>query len=168
MYVSDLDIPPAKIGDAALQIIDWAAQMARRCEHATLTSEHLFVAVAHVDWSLFRDVLRGVGVNHNAVLAAVEEHLRLMPSGGGEPQASPTAKLVCRLAVQHAKRAGRQAIESTDIVLALFDQRRGATASIFRQQGIDPDVVMTRLQARARELELRLDSGNRARLSSVA
>ena len=168
MYVSDLNIPPGTIGDAALQIIDWAAQMSRRCEHATVTSEHLFVAVAHVDWSLFRDVLRGVGVNHNAVLAAVEEHLRLMPSGGGESEASPTAKLVCQRAVQHATRAGRQAVASTDLLLALFDGRRGVTASIFRQQGVDPGVVMTRLQARARELELRLDSGNRARLSSVA
>jgi ATP-dependent Clp protease ATP-binding subunit ClpA len=133
-----------------------------------LTSEHLFVAVAHVDWSLFRDVLRDVGVNPNAVLAAVEEQLRLMPSGGGELRASPTAKLVCRLAVQQAIRAGRQAIEPTDLFLALFDERRGVTAAIFRRQGIDPDVVIARLQARARELELRLDSGDRARLSSVA
>jgi ATP-dependent Clp protease ATP-binding subunit ClpA len=155
VYVSDLDIPLGKIGEAAQQVIDRAIEISRRHEHALLTSEHLFAALAQIEWTLFTDVVRDVGLNPHSVLAAVEEQIRLMPSAPGELRASATAKLVCKLALHHASRAGRQTIDSSDLFIALLDESRGVAAFIFGQQGVDPDAVISRLQVRARERELR-------------
>ena len=155
MYVTDLDIPAGKIGQVAQQIIDRAIETTRRFEHATLTSEHLLVGLAYIDCGLFTDVLRDAGAHPNAMLTAVEDRLRLIPSDRSELRASATAKLVCRLALHHATRAGRQTFDAADLFLGLLDDKYGVTAAVLREQGVDVDDLVSCLQARARDLELR-------------
>ena len=67
MYVDDLDIPRNKIAEPAQRILDRAIEESRRHGHALLTSEHLFLAGALVEWDLFAEVMRNVSVNpHDA------------------------------------------------------------------------------------------------------
>jgi ATP-dependent Clp protease ATP-binding subunit ClpA len=155
MYVSDLEIPLGKIGDAAQQVIDRAVDVARRYEHDTLSSEHLFLALAYREWTLFTDVLRDIGLNPHIVLAGAEDHVRRVPSGTGELHASPAAKLACKLALHHASRAGRQTIDCADLFVALLSDTEGAAVAVLRRHGVDPDAVVARIQARARDLEIR-------------
>jgi hypothetical protein len=108
MYVEDLDIPRNRIGDPARRIIDRAIEESWRHAHALLTSEHLLLAGALLEWELLADVMRSVGVNPHDILCGVEDHLRAETSlTGGELRVAPTAKLVCRLAPLVATRAGR-------------------------------------------------------------
>jgi ATP-dependent Clp protease ATP-binding subunit ClpA len=151
----DFDIPIGKIGDTTQQAIDRAADRARRYGHTRLTTDHLFVAVAQAEWSLLTGVLSDVGVNLRAVLAAVEEQVALLPSGTGELLASREAKLVCELALTHATRAGQHTIRPLDLLIALLEESHSPVVSMLNAQGVDPAVVMTRLQARASDLELR-------------
>ncbi|OFW48719.1 MAG: hypothetical protein A3G77_14555 [Acidobacteria bacterium RIFCSPLOWO2_12_FULL_68_19] len=153
--VTDLDIPRGKLGTSAQQAIDRAMDIARRYGHAALTSEHLFLAVARVEWRLFCHVAEALGLNPQAILADVERHAALTPTGAGDLRADPTARLVCRLALHHAGRAGRDTVASTDLLIALLIDTQGVPSSIFRQHGVEADVAIAQLEARLHELELR-------------
>ncbi len=156
MHVDDLDISPSKIGETAQRIVDRATEEARRREHALLTNEHLFLAFAQVEWDMFAEVMRDVELNPHTILQAVEEHLHMMPSfAGRELRVSPATKLVFKLALHHASRAGRQTIEAADLFSAVFEETQGVPVSILRRHGVEPEVLVSRLTARMRDLELR-------------
>ena len=156
MQVEDLDISPSKIGETAQRIVDRAIEEARRREHALLTNEHLFLAFAQVEWDMFAEVMRDVELNPHTILQAIEEHLHMMPSfGGREQRVSPATKLVFKLALHHASRAGRQAIEAADLFSAVFEETQGVPVSILRRHGVEPDLLVSRLNARMRDMELR-------------
>ena len=132
MHVDDLDISPSKIAETAQRIVDRAIEEARRREHPLLTNEHLFLAFAQVEWDLFAEVMRDVELNPHTILQAIEEHLHLMPPfPGRELRVSPSTKLVFKLALHHASRAGRQTIEAADLFSAVFEETPG-------RAGVDP------------------------------
>ena len=156
MHVEDLDISPSKIAETAQRIVDRAIEEARRREHALLTNEHLFLAFAQVEWDMFAEVMRDVELNPHTILQAIEEHLHMMPSfAGRELRVSPATKLVFKLALHHASRAGRQTIEAADLFSAVFEETQGVPVSILRRHGVEPDVLVSRLTARMRDMELR-------------
>ena len=156
MQVEDLDISPTKIGESAQRIVERAIEESRRREHAQLTNEHVFLAFAQVEWDMFAEVMRDIDQNPHTILQAIEEHLHVMPAmSGRDLRVSPATKLVFKLALHHASRAGRQAIEAADIFSAVFEETQGVPVTILRSHGVDPDALVSRLNARMRDLELR-------------
>ncbi len=156
MHVDDLDISPSKIGETAQRIVDRAIEEARRREHALLTNEHLFLAFAQVEWDMFAEVMRDVELNPHTILQAIEEHLHMMPSfAGRDLRVSPATKLVFKLALHHASRAGRQTLEAADLFSAVFEETQGVPVSILRRHGVEPETLVGRLNSRMRDLELR-------------
>jgi ATP-dependent Clp protease ATP-binding subunit ClpA len=156
VHVDDLDISPSKIGETAQRIVDRAIEEARRREHALLTNEHIFLAFAQVEWDMFAEVMRDIELNPHTILQAIEEHLHMMPSfAGRELRVSPATKLVFKLALHHASRAGRQTIEAADLFSAVFEETQGVPVSILRRHGVEPEVLVSRLNTRMRDMELR-------------
>src|SRR5947208_3383498 len=156
VHVEDLDISPSKIGETAQRIVDRAIEEARRREHALLTNEHIFLAFAQVEWDMFAEVMRDIELNPHTILQAIEEHLHMMPSfAGRELRVSPATKLVFKLALHHASRAGRQTIEEADLFSAVFEETQGVAVSILRRHGVEPEVLVSRLNTRMRDMELR-------------
>jgi len=156
VHVEDLDISPSKVGETAQRIVDRAIEESRRRDHALLTNEHLFLAFAQVEWDMFAEVMRDIELNPHTILQAIEEHLHIMPSfAGRELRVSPATKLVFKLALHHASRAGRQTIEAADLFSAVFEETQGVAVSILRRHGVEPEVVSARLNTRMRDLELR-------------
>ena len=156
MHVEDLDISPSKIGETAQRIVDRAIEEARRREHALLTNEHVFLAFAQVEWDTFSDVMRDIELNPHTILQAIEEHLHMMPSfAGRELRVSPATKLVFKLALHHASRAGRQTMEGADLFSAVFEETQGVPVSILRRHGVEPEALVARLNTRMRDLEQR-------------
>jgi len=156
VHVEDLDIAPGKIGETAQRVIDRAIEEARRREHALLTNEHLFLAFVQVEWDMFSGIMRDLELNPHTILQAIEEHLQVTPSfAGRELRVSPSTKLVFKLALHHGSRAGRQTIESVDVFSGVFEEMQGVPVSILRRHGVEPSVLMARLDARVRDMELR-------------
>ncbi len=154
MHVDDLDISPSKIADTAQRIIDRAAEEARRREHALLTNEHLFLAFAQVEWDTFAEVMRDVDVNPHTILQAVDEHLHLIASYSGRTlRVSPSTKLVFKLALHNASRNGRQTLDAVDLFVSVFEETQGVPVTILRRHGVEPDVLVNRLNTRIRDLE---------------
>ena len=114
------------MAETAQRIVDRAIEEARRREHALLTNEHIFLAFAQVEWDMFAQVMRDLELNPHTILQAIEEHLHMMPSfAGRELRVSPATKLVFKLALHHASRAGRQTIEAVDLFSAIFEETPG-------------------------------------------
>ena len=162
MYVCDFDIPAGKFSESAYRVVDRSIDAARRHCHDAIDSEHLLLGIAEAEWALFTDVVTSVGLNAHAIFAAIENQLRVQPPGTEELRASPTARVACKLALRHASRAGRSIIDATDLFMALLDENRGVPAMLFRQHGVDPELIVAQLEARARERE-RLDERLRRR-----
>ena len=121
-----------------------------------LTNEHIFLAFAQVEWDMFAEVMRDIELNPHTILQAIEEHLHMMPSfAGRDLRVSPATKLVFKLALHHASRAGRQTIEAADLFSAVFEETQGVPVSILRRHGVEPEVLISRLNTRMRDMELR-------------
>src|SRR5262249_4418822 len=137
-------------------IIDRALEEARRREHALLTNEHIFLAFAQVEWDMFAEVMRDVELNPHTILQAIEEHLHMLPTfAGRELRVSQSTKLVFKLALHHASRAGRQSVEAVDLFSAVFEEAQGEAVLILRRNGVEPEMLVSRLTARVRDNELR-------------
>jgi ATP-dependent Clp protease ATP-binding subunit ClpC len=156
VYVDDLDIPPGKLTEGARRVMDRAVEQSHRREHALLTSAHMLYALAQSEWDLFAQAMHDAEVNPHEVLRAIDDHLRRVPSFAGcDVRIPPTTKLVCKLALHHASRAGHSGVEAADLLLALFEETRGVPVSILRQFGAEPAVLVSRLESHIRDLELR-------------
>jgi ATP-dependent Clp protease ATP-binding subunit ClpC len=153
MVVDDLDIPPDKLDEATRRIVERAIEESGRRDQPMLNSEHLVLAFAQVEWDAFAEMMREVDLDPRAVLREVEEQTRavsILNEG-----VLPTTKLVVKLALHYANRAGRARITPTDLCVAVIEDEHGALASILRRYGIEPDYLVSRLHVRARNLELR-------------
>ena len=156
MLVENLDIPLAKLSDGAQRIIDRAATESRRRGHGELTSAHLFLAFAQVEWNLFAESLRDADVNPHTIVSGVEALLATIAATGESDLRVPQeTRLIARLALHRATRAGRQTIEAVDLFAALLEDVRGLPVSVLRQYKIDPDLLVGRLTARAQDFEVR-------------
>jgi ATP-dependent Clp protease ATP-binding subunit ClpA len=151
----DLDISPGKIADSAERVVDRAYEDARRREHAQLTPEHLFLAYAQTEWDTFSNAMRDVELNPHTIVGAIDGYLQsLPPFGSRTPAAAPATKLVLKLALHRATRAGRSSLEAGDVFAAVFEESQGMAASIVRRHGVEPDRFVSRLGERLREMEL--------------
>jgi ATP-dependent Clp protease ATP-binding subunit ClpA len=154
--VEEFDIPQSKLAESAERVVDRALDEARRRDHALLTNEHVCLAFAQVEWDMFGQVMRDLSLNPHEILQALEEHLRLLPSvAGRDLRVAPSTKLLFKLALLHASRSGRHAIEATDLFSAIFEETQGIPVSIIRRHGIEPETLVSRLATRMRDYELR-------------
>ena len=155
MKEDDFDIPLNKLAESAERVVDRALDEARRREHALLTNEHVCLAFAQSEWDVFGQIMRDLDLNPHEILQALEDHLRLLPSAPGrELRVAPSTKLLFKLALLHASRCGRHAIESTDLFSAIFEETQGIPVSIIRRHGIEPEAIGARLAACMRDHEL--------------
>ena len=152
--VDQLDIPKERLSESADRVLARAIEEARRRDHALLTSEHVCVAFAQVEWTTFMDVLRDLKLDAHDVLRSLEEHLREMPAkSGADLRLAPATRLLFKLALLHASRYGRHSVEAVDLFSAIFEESQGAAVAIVRRYGVEPDKVMSRLGTRMREQE---------------
>jgi ATP-dependent Clp protease ATP-binding subunit ClpA len=153
--VEDLDIPQNRLSESAERVIDRAVEEAHRREHALLTNEHVCLAFAQVEWDLFGQIMRDSELNPHQFLQALEEHLRMLPGSGRDLRVAPATKLLFKLALLHASRCGRHSIEAIDLFSAIFEETQGVPVSILRRQGVEPEMLVSRLATRMRDQEVR-------------
>jgi ATP-dependent Clp protease ATP-binding subunit ClpA len=156
VFGDNVDIPLGKVSDSAQRVIDRAMSESRRRGHAELTTGHLFVGFAQVEWDLFADLMREARLKPQEIVLAVEEVLSGLPSLEGTAVHVPhSTKLVLRLALHRATRGGRSTIEATDLIAAVLEEMHGAPVSVLRRHGIDTDALAGRLDELARDADKR-------------
>ena len=154
--MEDLDLSANRMAESAQRVVDRAVEESRRREHSLITNEHIFLAFAQVEWDMFSQVMRDLELNPHEILQALEGHLRIIPSfGDADVRVAPATKLLFKLAFHHANRAGRQQVEAVDLFAAIFEESQGVPVSIIRRHGVEPELLVSRIATRMRDLEQR-------------
>ena len=154
--MEDLELSANRMAESGQRVVDRAVEESRRREHTLITNEHIFLAFAQVEWDMFSQVMRDLELNPHEILQALEEHLRLVPAlGDTDVRVAPATKLLFKLAFHHANRAGRQQVEAADLFAAIFEESQGVPVSIIRRHGVEPELLVSRIATRMRDLEQR-------------
>jgi len=151
---TDVDIPRERLAESADRVLSRALDEARRWEHGLLTSEHVCLAYAQVEWDVFGQLMRDLRVNPHQILHALEDQMRrVRVAPGRELRAAPATKILFKLATLNATRAGRHAVEASDLFAAIFEDTNGVPVSIVRNHGVEPEMLVSRLAMRVRDFE---------------
>jgi ATP-dependent Clp protease ATP-binding subunit ClpA len=143
-----------KLTTRAQRVLDEAIEESKNRQHYYLGVEHLFLAFARVEEDFFKEVMDDLNLDVYHVLNFLSEHLSISRQYIGLGlKIPPATKNIFRLAREEAQRWGREEIDSTDLLLAIFQENHSLPAKIFRSFGLDPDYVMRKITVRVRSKE---------------
>src|SRR6187455_88519 len=75
------------------------------------------------------------------------------PAAHRYPRPARVAGVEAGVQARTSSRDARQALESTDLFAALFEDSQGVPAAIMRKAGIEPESLVSRITARVRDIE---------------
>jgi ATP-dependent Clp protease ATP-binding subunit ClpA len=154
--MEDLDLDLTKLTDSALRVLARAEDEARRRGQDLLTSEHLFIAFAQVEWTLYSRILRDLKVNPDDLLNAVAQALESVPAVTGRSlRVTELTQELLRRSIQQAVTFGREQAESYDLFAAILEERQSGPSLLLRRFGTDGDAVTARMITIVRDIELR-------------
>jgi ATP-dependent Clp protease ATP-binding subunit ClpA len=136
--LEDLDLDLTKLSESGVRIVTRAEDEARRRGQDLMTSEHLFIAFAQVEWGLYARVMRDLNVRPDELLNAVEAALTSLPAVPGRPvRMTELTQELIRRAIQQAIALGREQAESYDVFAALLIERQSGPSLILRRFSTD-------------------------------
>jgi ATP-dependent Clp protease ATP-binding subunit ClpC len=154
--LEDLDLDLTKLSESGLRIVGRAEDEARRRGQSLLTSEHLFIAFAHVEWGLYARVIRELSIRPEDLLAAVEAGLETVPTVfGGTVQMTELTQELVRRAIKQSLSLGREQAESYDVFVSILAERQSGPSLVLRRFGTDGETVSAKLLTIIRDVELR-------------
>ncbi len=143
-----------KLTQSALRVLETAVEESNRRQHYYLGVEHIFLSFAIVEEVFFRDVMADLNLDANQVISFLNDHLNVSRQYIGVGlKIPPTTKAIFKLAWDEAQRWGREEIDSTDLLIAIFQESHTLPSKVFRSFGLDPDYVMRRITAKVRNKE---------------
>ncbi len=133
------------LSDKAHQVLASAIEESQKRQHHYLGVEHIFLAFLEVERILFEDIADKLKVNSRRIITSLQEYLnnpKQMVSEG--MKVPPSTKAIFKMAWDSAVSSGRRVIETTDLLKAIFQEGHNIPVRIFRDMGVDPNMV-TRL-----------------------
>jgi len=90
-----------------------------------------------VEEVFFRDVMSELNLDANQVVSFLNDHLNVSRQYIGVGlKIPPTTKTIFKLAWDEAQRWGRDEIDSTDLLIAIFQESHSLPAKVFRSFGL--------------------------------
>ncbi len=133
-----------------------AIEESRHRDHNIIAAEHILAALIEVERSLFNEVMQSLNIDPQAVIRALNEQLSVARQFTGRGmRLDPSCRTVLKLALDRARSMGRNEIDSSDLFVALFQDREGVPVELMRRLGADPDVVLQKIITRVRSREER-------------
>lgn len=137
-----------------LRVLETAIEESKRRQHYYLGVEHIFLSFAMVEDAFFRDIMSDLNLDADQVVQFLSDNLNISRQYIGVGlKVPPTTKTIFKLAWEEAQRWGRDEIDSTDLLIAIFQESHSLPAKVFRSFGLDPDYVMRRITAKIRNRE---------------
>ncbi len=143
-----------RLSPNARRILESAIEESKSRQHYYLGVEHLFLAFAKVEEEFFKEIMDDLNLEVSHVLSFLNEHLNVSRQYIGVGlKIPPATRNIFRLAREEAQRWGRDHLDSTDLLIAIFQESHSLPSKIFRSFGLDPDYVMRRIAVRVRNKE---------------
>ncbi|MBI5286497.1 MAG: ATP-dependent Clp protease ATP-binding subunit [Deltaproteobacteria bacterium] len=138
----------------ALKVLEEAIEESKRRQHYYLGVEHIFLSFARVEGTFFRDIMDELNLDAQQVINFLNEHLGIARQYVGLGlKVPPATRAIFKLAWEEAQRWGRDEIDSTDLLVAIFQESHNLPAKVLRSFGLDPDYVMRKITIKIRGKE---------------
>jgi ATP-dependent Clp protease ATP-binding subunit ClpB len=125
-----------------------AQKLAERAGHQQIDVEHLGLALVRQKEGLTSDLLQKLGADPGIIARELERELKKIPqvsgSGAGQISITPRINDVFSVAEQEAERLKDEYISTEHLLLAIVDAG-GASAGIFKRQGVTKDRIYSAL-----------------------
>jgi len=145
-----------KFSESGRRVMGRAIEESRHRDHNIVTPEHILAALIEVERSLFNEVMQSLNIDPQAVIRALNEQLSVARQFTGRGvRLDPSCRTILKLALDRARSMGRNEIDSSDLFVALFQDRESAPVELMRRLGADPDVVLQKIITRVRSREER-------------
>lgn len=147
-----------KLSESGHRVLNASIEESQRRHHYYLGLEHLFIAFADQEKALFQDLMSSIGLNVEAVLYSLNEHLNISRQYLGVGlKVPPATKQVFRVAWETAQRNRRAQIEASDLFLGIFHEVHSIPARILKNYGVDPSVALSRFASQLRTREEKVE-----------
>jgi len=147
-----------KLSESGHRMLNASIEESQRRHHYYLGLEHLFIAFADQEKGLFRELMAAIGLNVEAVLYSVNEHLNISRQYLGVGlKVPPATKQVFRVAWETAQRNRRSQIDAPDLFLGIFHEVHSIPARILKSYGVDPAVALSRFASQLRSREEKVE-----------
>ena len=147
-----------KLSESGHRMLNASIEESQRRHHYYLGLEHLFIAFADQEKTMFQDLMAAIGLNVEAVLFSLAEHLNISRQYLGVGlKVPPATKQVFRVAWETAQRNRRTQIDASDLFLGIFHEVHSIPARILKNYGVDPAVALSRFAAQLRTREEKVE-----------
>jgi len=147
-----------KLSESGHRVLNSSIEESQRRHHYYLGLEHLFIAFAEQEKTLFRELMTTIGLNVEAVLYSVNEHLNISRQYLGVGlKVPPATKQVFRVAWETAQRNRRAQIDASDLFLGIFHEVHSIPARILKSYGVDPALALSRFASQLRTREEKVE-----------
>lgn len=146
----------------ARRVAESAEQEARGRGSSTIEAEHLLLALAQPAGGLASQTLSRAGLDHEALLDALESELERsldtvgvtteglhapVPSFAGRPRWGASAKASFERTMEAAHTRGDRRIGPAHILLGVLEAREGTVPRTLRGAGVEPSEIVAETQA---------------------
>jgi ATP-dependent Clp protease ATP-binding subunit ClpC len=145
-----------RFSESGQRVMRRAYEESKNREHNFLAPEHIFLALTEVERPLINEIMQSLNLDPQAIRNALDGRLSIQRQFVGKRMKLHDAtRDILNKAMRRARQNGRQTIDSTDLLISLFQDEDGVTASVLRQFGADPQEVVERVGMRLKFREER-------------
>lgn len=145
-----------RFSESGQRVMRRAYEESKNREHNFLAPEHIFLALTEVERPLINEIMQSLNLDPQAIRNALDGRLSVQRQFVGKRMRLHEAtRDLLNKAMRRARQHGRQTIDSTDLLVSLFQDEDGVTASLLRQFGADPQEVLERVGMRLKSREER-------------
>ncbi len=145
-----------KFSESGRRVMGRAIEESRHRDHNIVAPEHILAALIEVERPLFNEVMQSLNIDPQAVIRALNEQLSVARQFTGRGvRLDPSCRTILKLALDRARSMGRNEIDSSDLFVALFQDRDSTPVELMRRLGADPDIVLQKIITRVRSREER-------------
>ncbi|MFQ3639709.1 MAG: ATP-dependent Clp protease ATP-binding subunit, partial [Chloracidobacterium sp.] len=145
-----------RFSESGQRVMRRAYEESKNREHNFLAPEHIFLALTEVERPLLNEIMQSLNLDPQAIRNALDGRLAIQRQFVGKRMKLHDAtRDILNKAMRRARQNGRQAIDSTDLLISLFQDEDGVTVSVLRQFGADPQDVIERVGSRLKSREER-------------
>jgi ATP-dependent Clp protease ATP-binding subunit ClpB len=134
----------------AQEALQEAQSIAERKSHQQLDVEHLLLALLMQKEGIVIPILQKLGANIDLIISQLENELNRIPrvTGGGAGQVYLSSRLneIFNTAWKEAERLMDEYLSTEHLLIAIADERQGASYQILQRNGVTKDAIFRVLQ----------------------
>lgn len=134
----------------AQEALQEAKSITERKNHQQLDVEHLLLALLLQKEGIVIPILQKLGVNSDLIVSQLEDELSRIPqvTGGGAGQVYVSGRLneIFNMAWKEAERLMDEYVSTEHLLIAMSDEKRGASYQILQKNGVTGDAILRVLQ----------------------